>query len=242
MKSNGEKNIIKHFIRADSIVFDVGANKGKWSKKLLHYHPSVFLYAFEPIPEVYGQLEEMLKDRGVAAHISVHNIALSNKIKPSTFVFYKRDEVSSQWSSFFRRECIEKQHTIEPLYITVQTDTVSHFCKEHQIKKVDFLKIDTKGAEYTIIQGSRELIRNHAISFIQFKYGGTYTDAQITLKAMYQFLTAYNYKIYRITNDGLIHITKWRDELENFQYSNYLATYMDLNDLSNSNFLTDRYS
>lgn len=42
---------------------------------------------------------------------------------------------------------------------------------ELNLEHIDYLKIDTEGAEYKILCGSQDLLKNNKISFIQFEYG-----------------------------------------------------------------------
>lgn len=56
IKTNGETDLISHFIKTGDIVFDVGAATGEWSLLVLSKHPHVSLYAFEPIPESFKLL------------------------------------------------------------------------------------------------------------------------------------------------------------------------------------------
>src|SRR5271156_4276378 len=39
--TNGELTLIRHFLKKDDIVFDVGANRGEWSRFALEKEPSV---------------------------------------------------------------------------------------------------------------------------------------------------------------------------------------------------------
>jgi len=107
--------------------------------------------------------------------------------------------------------------------ISVPTRSLDSFTKEHNINHIDFAKIDTEGAEANILYGGKNMVSNQNISCIQFEYGGCYPDANKTLYEVYQYLTAFGYKIYRIIDDGLIYINEWNNKIENSLYSNYLA-------------------
>ena len=67
------------------------------------------------------------------------------------------------------------------------------------------------------------LLDNLQIDILQFEYGGTYIDAGITLKEVIKFLSRKGYRSFKIIPDGLINITEWKDEFENYQYANYCA-------------------
>jgi len=199
---NGEYNLIKQVVFPGAVVFDLGANIGSWSEAVLATEKNVTIYAFEPIPSTY----ETLKKRLSFPNCFLYNVAISDQTGIKDFHIYANE--------------IQEHHKE---LIQVNTQDLDSFCKEHAIAHIDFLKIDTEGAELSILKGAQHLLSNHAIPVIQFEYGGTYSDANITLKEVYDLLSVYNYAIYRIIPNGLIKIGKWRSELETFQYSNYVA-------------------
>ncbi len=48
--SNGEASVISKCCDNDSVVFDVGANKGDWSKAVLSQYPKARIHCFEIVP------------------------------------------------------------------------------------------------------------------------------------------------------------------------------------------------
>ena len=96
------------------------------------------------------------------------------------------------------------------------------FCLENNVKNIDFLKIDVEGNELKVLDGAKGMLSNDKISVIQFEYGGTYIDAEILLKDVFDFFSELPYTIYKILPDRLLQ-TSYSQQLENFQYANYLA-------------------
>ena len=107
--------------------------------------------------------------------------------------------------------------------IEVEQDSLENFCADHSIDRIDFLKIDTEGAEWRILKGAESLLQHGRIGAIQFEYGGCYLDAGATLEQAYHLLTSNNYLVFRIVPSGLLHIALWDNALENYLYSNYFA-------------------
>jgi hypothetical protein len=91
---------------------------------------------------------------------------------------------------------------------------------ENVITQIDFLKIDTEGHELDVLQGSEKMLSEGRIKCIQFEYGGTYLDANITLEQVFNLLKKYNYKISKLGNSEIENFTS---NLENYTYSNFLA-------------------
>lgn len=224
MASNGEQLALTTLIKDTDIVFDVGANVGDWSKCVFSTAPHARVYAFEPIPEAFSILEKNLKNHPA----TVFNTAVSDKKGNKTIAYYNKSLQWAELSSFYRRQNVEKQCNLKPLLLTVATIDLDSFCNEKNIDTIDFLKIDTEGSELDILKGAEYLLLNKKVRHIQFEYGGTYLDANTTLKQAYDMLTSCGYTIYRIMPRGLIKINHWHPELESYRYANYLAAAMPL--------------
>lgn len=210
MKENGEHLILKTLVHTGDIVFDVGANVGEWSSHVLALKKHVTLHAFEPIPTLCQKLYNIInKNR-------VHNLALSNTCGTEILYCY----INHRLSSLYERK---SAHLQPKQIIQISTDTLSNVCRNCGIDTINYLKIDTEGAELFVLQGAQELIDNHMIELIQFEYGGAYKDAGTTLQQVYDLLTQAGYSIYRIVPQGLEYLDAWNNSLECFKYSNYLA-------------------
>jgi FkbM family methyltransferase len=220
MNTNGEQLILSSLIKNNDIVFDVGANVGDWSLRVFSSAPEAFIYAFEPIPQAYSVLEKNLKIHPAR----VFNKAISNKKGEKAIAYYNRSQQWAELSSFYRRQEVEKQCDLIPVLLTVPTSDLDSFCMEKNIDAIDFLKIDTEGSELDILKGAQRLLSNKRVAYVQFEYGGTYIDAQTTLKEAFDILTGHGYTVYRIMPTGLIRIKEWRNALESYRYANYLAT------------------
>lgn len=217
MHTNGELTVIKNTIQPGDVAFDIGANVGEWSANLIHIQPKVTIYAFEPIP----LLVDIFRANFCAyPNVLLSPLALSNKKEERVFTYYPELPCLS---TLYQRFEVEKQLGLHPIFFKVNTERLDTFCKNNGIQHINFVKIDTEGSEWDVLFGAEELLKSQSIDIIQFEYGGCYLDSKTTLKQIYDYLTAYQYAIYRISSDGLIEIQTWCPELENFVYSNYLA-------------------
>lgn len=213
MATNGEYLLLKNYLKPHQVIFDVGASIGEWSREILHLQPTAQLLAFEPLPEVFAELSKNCK-------CQTYNLALSDQEGKVDFFSYHSH---SQLSGLFHRPIVDQLLHEPPQIISVEQTTLDFFCSAHRIEKIDFLKIDTEGAELKVLLGAQNLLNSHRIDAIQFEYGGTYLDAKITLREVLQLLTHHGYSVFRILPDGLMHISHWEDRLESMQYSNYFA-------------------
>ncbi len=218
-RANGEIYLLKHFLKPYYLVFDVGANVGSWSKRVLDIQPNTELIAFEPIPEVFARLK---KDIGCKA-LSIYNLALSDRIGQTDFFFYNENWYTSKLSGFYKRPVNYRKINIEPLRIQVEQDTLDHFCYTQDIQNIDLLKIGTEGYEMKILFGAKKLLEEQKIRTIQFEYDTSYQHKGATLKQVVKYLTNLDYILFRITPSGLIHIQEWKDCYENGTHINYFA-------------------
>lgn len=213
MLTNGEKDVLS-IIKSGDTVFDVGASSGLWCNMLLSKIKDVKLYAFEPLPESFIELEKV--------NCHKFNIAMGSLCGQNLMYFYKKKPVLS--GMYRRNSIIEKRFEIEPEKIIVPTLTIDAFCRYNNIEKIDYLKIDAEGSEFEILLGAMKMLKACAIKNVQFEYGGCFRDAGITLEVLYETLVSMGMKIYRITSDGLIQIDSFTAVLENYRQSNYLGS------------------
>lgn len=219
--STGETRIIESFIVDKSIVFDVGANFGDWSTTVLENHDQVQLHLFEPVPDNYKKLTNNLTNWLKKENIHANQIAVANHQNTQTFYYY---EDKPAWSTFYRRFDVEKEYSLRPpIELPVVTTTIDKYCQQLKINRINFLKIDVEGGELDTLYGAKELLKKGKIDYIQFEYGGTFKDSNITLKQVFNYLQKFRYCLIKIEPQRLVYIPEFLPECENFEYSNYLA-------------------
>lgn len=217
---DGELGLIEHFIKPGNLVFDVGGNHGEWSTWALKTEPTIQIVAFEPVPSVFESLRYALQN---FSNVQLFNCALSNESGLTNLHYYPQ---ADGLSGFYFREVLRGDQP-DPEVIIVQQDTLDDFCNRHAISQIDFIKIDTEGAEWKILNGAKKLLENQQIRAIQFEYGGCYIDAKTKLQDVIKLLTKNRYLIFRIIPTGIVHISHWEDSLENYDLSNYFAICKD---------------
>ena len=215
--TNGEYHLIDRIFHPEWIVFDIGANEGLWTEAVLSRVSGVKIFAFEPVPDTFDKLKKRLRGTTVSAF----NLGLSYHKGNIPFYYYKDDNGLS--TAHRRNEYIESRIGVTPTEIKVATTTLFDFCSTHDVAGIDFLKIDTEGSEFDVLQGACSLLDSGRINAIQFEYGGCYIDAGVTLYRIYSLLSRRGYAVYRILSRGILHIPRWRESLESYRYSNYLA-------------------
>ena len=59
---------------------------------------------------------------------------------------------------------------------TIETTTLDNFCHEEGISSIDFLQIDTQGAELRILQGSENLLKNLLFLKVEVEFASLYEN------------------------------------------------------------------
>lgn len=126
--------------RKSDLVFDLGANIGLITKKLIE--AGCFVYAFEPDPEAFKELEKINSPR-----LSVRNVAVwTNEGK--TKLFRHRDWKLSK-SHTSSSLISDKKNVDDENSVIVNTIDISDLVLG--LKGTKLMKMDVEGAEYKIL-------------------------------------------------------------------------------------------
>lgn len=169
--------IMKKSLKNNSNGIDVGCHKGEMLELMLREAPYGEHYAFEPIPYFY----EKLLDKFKSSKVHISSIALSDNKGTANFNFVKN---APAYSGLKQRKYVVKKPDIE--IITVETDRLDNIVPVDQ--KIDFIKIDVEGAEFSVMQGAFQIIKR-CKPIIVFEFGTGGSDYyKTTPEMMYNFL------------------------------------------------------
>lgn len=140
-------------------ILDIGAQTGLYTL-YAKYLPKSQFYSFEPFSDTYKVLNDNLALNGIT-NVKTYNVGISN---------YKGECVLNTSKSH------NGLHTLgsNPLRFTdvvpvkINVDTIDNLFYENDIP-VDFIKIDTEGWEYFILQGGEKTIQKYK-PFIQIEW------------------------------------------------------------------------
>jgi FkbM family methyltransferase len=129
--------IFLRFYRESSCMIDVGAHHGE----SLEPYESIGwkIYAFEPDPENRKKISP-------SPGTELFDLAISDSDDKQLILY--TSEQSTGISS------LHPFHASHKRSVVVTTKTLSSFCKEKQIKSIDFLKIDTEGFDLFVLKGA----------------------------------------------------------------------------------------
>lgn len=191
---------------------DVGANVGQWSEMFLRYAPpSARGILFEPGIAAAEELRRRIERPG----IEIVSAALSDRESESGTFF---EEAGAGSMSSLTRTAAPR----DAVQSSVRITTLDAAMERAGIRRIDFLKIDTEGHDLYVLRGAVELLRMHAIDFIQFEYGDMWAAAGATLCSAIELLSEHGYTTYLLKSGGLYRFS-WERFGEFFTYANFVA-------------------
>lgn len=154
-----ELQMIKRFLKKDSVVLDIGANIGWYAINLSKSVPQGRIIAFEPIPKTYDYLVQNIALNKLG-NIKTYNIGLSDKA--GYFNFYYNQKYTGATS------LVNIINEPNVALVRCPVKKLDDFLKKSKIRQVDFIKCDVEGAEKLVVEGGLEAItKNKPVVFME---------------------------------------------------------------------------
>ena len=210
------------------IIFDIGANTGRWSSFAVSNLNTFSLHIFEPNISLKEELTNNIKasminsDSKAQAHLNM--LGVGDQDRGRLYVSNISNELATT-----------VLNSGKPIYSNYETIEIklakgSAYCQAKNINKIDYLKIDTEGSELAALKSFDTYIKEGKIKFIQFEYGKPSLYGESILSDFFELLDS-QYSIHRILPEGITEQLQYSEELETFGWSNYLAIHKDNLDL-----------
>lgn len=133
-----------------SLIVDIGANVGYFSKLIRELYPFSTIYSIEPVPETYKCLKlNFVNDKKTKAV----NIALSDNEGIAKMTFNPNQPSISHFDNKGKKEVI--------------VDTLDKFVIKNKIKTIDLLKIDVEGFENLVLKGATKILAKTKYLFVE---------------------------------------------------------------------------
>lgn len=150
-----EKRLFLRITRPGWTVFDVGANRGIFTRLFASLTGSKgAVHAFEPIPATADMLEQSLSARQLR-RIALNRCAVGDH-EGSVEIFMPGDD---------HGQTSLRQHSMgswngAPVVtqFAVPMTTLDAYVERNAVRRVDFIKIDVEGAELLVLGGARKLL------------------------------------------------------------------------------------
>ena len=166
--------ISKLFNSNDELVFfDIGACEGLSSVRYLSIFPNTSINAFEPVPNNFKKILKN-KEKNNLTNLNAFELGLSDKKGEATFYVSsgtppnKKTPIDNSTDFGNKSSSLYKPGKTKEVHpwlefnesITIQTETLDNFCKNHEIHDIDFIHMDVQGAELMVLRGAKEMISN----------------------------------------------------------------------------------
>lgn len=216
---NGElqllENVESFSESAKQVIFDVGANVGEYSVIAKKINKEAQIHCFEIHTDTVKTLQGNLKN---FSNIVINNFGLSNKSSTVDFLDYGSN---SGANSFITAPAF--QHLGETKISKSKVITGDEYCAKNKVNKIDVLKIDVEGHEYSVLEGFSTMLSMQNISVIQFEYGYNNGDEHTLMKDFFLFFEKYGYKV-GVLRKGGVNFSEFHHRFNDFDSGpNYVA-------------------
>lgn len=206
LQENGERDVQEAVLRrikekGFGRIFDVGANVGQWTKSLLDLADHVGLpdgglelHLFEPAPESADVLQSRLEKLPSNVRAEVNRVAVA--AQHGRRQLHMAGPTGGTNSLF--RSSTELVQSAE-----VSCITLDEYCREHGIGHVDFTKVDAEGADYRVLEGGFECLREGVFSLMQFEYNHRWIYSRHYLRDAFALAEAVGNQIGKVTPRGV---------------------------------------
>lgn len=222
IETSGEKNvwsfIFKQKPAGDLVVIDAGANRGDYTESLLAFAGTkpVRIHCFEPSHATFALLSQHIRDDRVVLNCA----GLSDKDGQADLF---TDGPGSVAANLFT-DTIETENTYLNTKETIALRSIDSYCREKDIKLIDFLKLDVEGNELNALRGAKDLMAAGGVHAIQFEVNVAAMGSRSYFRDYWRLLSG-SFDLFRIVQDGLSKIERYEIHHEQFLGVNYLAVY-----------------
>jgi FkbM family methyltransferase len=226
---NGEFELIQKIVFKfqNLVFFDVGANIGDYSSKILShsgYRASGHLFDLD------SELNRQLTLRFNGLNVKVNNFGLSNRNESVRYSHFPDFPAVNSLLS------IDFAHLNKEISLT-EVKTGDFYCEETGIDRINFLKIDVEGWERFTLEGFSRMLEQNRIDALTWEYGYTTADTHWTTRDFYEYLQDKGY-VCGVIRKGGVDFRKWNYDLNDYtsgpnyfaclpSYKDYFAVFVD---------------
>jgi len=186
-----DTKIVKREIKKGDIVVDIGASIGYFTlifARAVGNEGKVF--AFEPRPERFELLKKNIAINGYH-NVTLENMAVMNHTGELDFYYSKNEKTGFKFTVSKEQSANVSEKGIAK---TIKLD--DYFDKKNLSNKIDFIKSDVDGPEFSVLQSADSILKNKSLK-IFFEWDPEYTKiAGNEPEEVLNLLYKNNFKIY----------------------------------------------
>jgi len=175
---------------AFSTILDIGANEGQFALAAFHRFPTATVYSFEPLPEVFQQLQRNTRKKD---RIKGFNCALGNRNGKLDFYRNEYTQVSSalKISQFSNTPRCDPQKSS---LVIVDSFRLEDLPVGLDVKTPALLKLDVQGMEKEVLAGGGTALKSIDFVVMEVAFSRTY-DEQPLFDEMHEFMKGLGYRL-----------------------------------------------
>ncbi len=188
-------------------VLDVGANEGQSFTRLRRLLPEARIHCFEPVPTTFSKLVKLTNGDQLAF---AHQMGLASKDGVVRF--------TSGLNSGNHQILNSDQPVLNEIEVKVSTG--DGICKDLEIQKIDYLKVDAEGYDLDILVGFSDMLRSKRIKFLQVECTTSLDNRfHVHLERFIHFLHPFNYRLCDLI-EPVRRVNKTKQSLNGIWYCN----------------------
>ncbi len=204
-----EIHFVRRLLRPGMRCIDIGANYGLYTLDCAKQVGSGgHVWSFEPTPGVATLLAASIEENGFD-NVELMRMALSNESGSATLATHVNSE-----HNFLTRKGTGAGH-VE----IVDVRRLDEVALEHEIRDVDFVKLDAEGAEIEIIEGGEQFFERES-PVVQFEV----KNREGMNWELVDALQARGYEMFRLVPGLMVLVPFERDEVDAYQLNLFACT------------------
>jgi FkbM family methyltransferase len=216
-QSNGEEWLLQRISKVNpKVIFDAGANTGKYCILAKKHNPSAQVICFEPVNSTFDKLKSAVSS---LKNIIFVKSGLFDENKKITINIYP----SHTHASVFDLKAIPYESVGKEEIDLIVGD---EYLKSNKIEFVDLLKLDIEGAELNAIKGFKNALEQKKIRLIQFEYGYINITTKNLLIDYYEYLSQFGYCVGKLYPKQ-VEFRDYKQKHEDFIGPNMIAVRRD---------------
>jgi FkbM family methyltransferase len=183
-------NFINNYLSKGMAVIDIGAHIGLLSVVMAQkVKQSGRVYSFEPTPSTFRLLQKTIGINGFLDVVKPNMIAVAEK-KGKTFFYVTDIEAHNSNSLSNNKREYGDEHKID-----VDLVSVDEYTQSENIRKIDFIKIDAEGAEYSVLKGCAATILRDKPRMILALHPASIKNFGNSLEEIWDYLQSFGYTV-----------------------------------------------
>ena len=142
-----------------AIIFDIGANVGLYSLLAAAANPASRIHAFEPTPEIGEAFRENIRLNSFR-NIVVNALGVGNRSGEAFLQRFMGGEDIYDGMNFISVQKSESSN------LPINVITITDYCRQNGIVRIDLMKMDIEGGEYDALLGAKNLLESKSIGCI----------------------------------------------------------------------------